>query len=75
MGDLMASGTNPGATYTISPTTDPGVYHEDRVVVTTVSGTSTTQMFRVYGAAFTPLVGWNFVGASTAYATVHALPE
>lgn len=35
MGDLMASGSNPGATYTITAG-DLGVYHEDRVVVTTV---------------------------------------
>jgi hypothetical protein len=72
MSDLMASGTNPGATYTISPPTDPGVYHEDRVVVTTVSGTSITQMFRVYGAQFDPGSGfWSLQpGVSVAYATV-----
>jgi hypothetical protein len=69
MADLMASGTDPGTTYTISPPTDPGVYHEDRVVVTTVSGISTTQMFRVYGATLGTL-GWTYVDASTAYATV-----
>ena len=69
MADLPASGTNPGTTYTISPPTDPGVYHEDRVVVTTVGATSTTQMFRVYGATL-EADGWHFVGASTAYATV-----
>lgn len=67
--DLMASGPNPGTTYTITMG-DPGVYHEDRVVVTTVSGTSTTQMFRVYGATL-EADGWHFVSpASTAYATV-----
>lgn len=71
MADLMASGTNPGTTYTISPPTDPGVNHEDRVVVTTVGGVSTTQMFRVSGALFTPGTGWTFQsGVSTAYATV-----
>lgn len=65
----MASGPNPGTTYTITMG-DPGVYHEDRVVVTTVSGTSTTQMFRVYGATL-EADGWHFVSpASTAYATV-----
>ena len=68
-GDLGASGTNPGTTYTILPTSDPGVYHEDRVVVTAVGSTYVTQMFRVYGATF--LDGtWTYVGASTAYATV-----
>ena len=68
----MASGTDPGTTYTILPSSDPGVYHEDRVVVTTVSGISTTQMFRVYGAQFSPTAGtWSFqTGVSTAYATV-----
>ena len=70
MADLMASGTNPGATYTISPSTDPGVYHEDRVVVTEVApSTYVTQMFRVYGATLGSS-GWTYVGASTAYATV-----
>ncbi len=70
MGDLTASGTDPGSTYTISPVTDPGVYHEDRVVVTTVGGVSITQMFRVYGASFATGV-WQFMGSvSTAYATV-----
>lgn len=71
MSDLMASGANPGATYSISPPTDPGVYHEDRVVVTTVGITSITQMFRVYGATL-EADGWHFVGSgvSTAYATV-----
>jgi len=59
MGDLMASGTNPGSTYTITPL-DPGVYHEDRVVVTTVSGISTTQMFRVYGATLVASDSWAF---------------
>ena len=69
--DLNASGTNPGTTYTIFPITDPGVYHEDRMVVTEVApSTYVTQMFRVYGAAFTPGVGWDYVGATTAYATV-----
>ncbi len=71
MTDLMASGPNPGATYTIAPPTDPGVYHEDRLVVTTVSGVSTSQMFRVYGATFDSLSGtWSYVGATAAYATV-----
>jgi hypothetical protein len=70
MSDLMASGTNPGSTYTITAG-NPGVYHEDRVVVTTVGGVSTTQMFRVYGAAFDPNFGhWSYVGATTAYAMV-----
>lgn len=71
-GDLMASGTNPGTTYTISPSTDPGVYHEDRVVVTEVTTTPPTyitQMFRVYGATL-EADGWHFAGATTAYATV-----
>jgi len=59
MADLMASGTNPGTTYTISPVTDPGVYHEDRMV------------FRVYGATFES-GAWEFNPStvSTAYATV-----
>lgn len=64
----MASGTNPGTTYTIT-TGDPGVYHEDRVVVTTVGATSITQMFRVDGAML-EADGWHFVDTGTAYATV-----
>jgi hypothetical protein len=72
MADLMASGTNPGTTYTISPVTDPGVYHEDRMVVTEVApSTYVTQMFRVYGATFES-GAWEFNPStvSTAYATV-----
>jgi hypothetical protein len=71
MGDLMASGTNPGTTYTITAL-DPGVYHEDRVVVTEVGSTYITQMFRVYGAQFDFTLGtWSFQSdVSTAYATV-----
>lgn len=69
--DLNASGTNPGTTYSIT-TGNPGVYHEDRVVVTTVGGVSTSQMFRVYGANFDPTSSkWFFQSSvSTAYATV-----
>jgi hypothetical protein len=71
MGDAMASGTNPGTTHTISPSSDPGVYHEDRVVVTEVGSTYVTQMFRVYGATLDVLSGtWSYMGATTAYATV-----
>ena len=70
MGDLMASGTNPGSTYTIT-TGDPGVYHEDRVVVTPVGVTTITRMFRVYGATLNTVTEeWSFVGVSMAYATV-----
>jgi len=68
----MASGTNPGSTYTIS-TGDPGVYHEDRVVVTEVApSTYVTQMFRAYGATLNATSDeWEFQsGVSTAYATV-----
>ena len=62
MGDLMASGTNPGSTYTIT-TGDPGVYHEDRVVVTPVGVTTITRMFRVYGATLNTVTEeWSFVG-------------
>ncbi len=66
----MASGTNPGTTYTITMG-DPGVYHEDRVLVTEVAlSTYVTQMFRVYGATFSGSA-WNFQsGVSAAYATV-----
>ncbi len=71
MADAMASGTNPGTTYTIFPSSDPGVYHEDRVVVTEVGSTYITQMFRVYGATFDDVSSkWSFVGATAAYATV-----
>ncbi|MGA9273467.1 MAG: hypothetical protein WBV67_08270, partial [Candidatus Cybelea sp.] len=70
MADLVASGTNPATEYQIT-LGSPGVYHEDRVVVTTVSGASLTQMFRVYGAVLSPGIGWSFQsGVSTAYATV-----
>jgi hypothetical protein len=70
MGDLMASGTNPGTTYTITAL-DPGVYHEDRVLVTEVApSTYMTQMFRVYGAQFTGTFWQYQSGVSTAYATV-----
>ncbi len=72
MGDLMASGANPGSTYTIT-VGDPGVYHEDRVVVNTVGlEAPITQMFRVYGATLAAPDTWEFVGVgvTTAYATV-----
>jgi hypothetical protein len=67
MGDLMASGSDPGSTYTVTGIV-PGVYREDRSVTTSLLG---TQMYRVYGALFTPGVGWALqTGASAAYATV-----
>ncbi|MGA7283718.1 MAG: hypothetical protein WBW87_04190 [Candidatus Cybelea sp.] len=68
MADLVASGSNPGTEYTID-VNNPGVYREDRSVTTTAMG---TQMFRVYGAQFTPSTSqWALQsGAPAAYATV-----
>jgi hypothetical protein len=66
-GDLMATGANPGTTYTA----DSGPYHEDREV--TVTGSPGPQMFRVYNAMYDTTGGvWKLPvgGSGLAYATV-----
>ncbi len=65
-GDLMATGQNPGATYT--PTSGP--YHEDRWA--SVSQGPGWQMFRVHNAKYDSTSGfWKPMGSgSPAYATV-----
>ena len=68
MGNLIASGQNPGTEY--QPAETDGVYHEDREV--TVSGSPGSQMYRTYNAQFEILGStWSIqTPGLPAYATV-----